>query len=161
MASPIYPIEGVVLDSTGDMVPGSLAAYMTHLWDANYSQGRCYPTLAAGATVESAAANWTLAPAFWPVVPVGGIASNYHICSVTIETCDKNGEFELALYYGVGNTLMCTKRFSYAGGWFGNSVYLVPSVPLVADTQIDAKLAYSLGGGGKATITMSIDYRLL
>jgi len=160
MVTPIWPIEGVALNSAGDMVVDSLAGYVTHLYDANYTEGRCYPTLADGATVESAAVNWTLAPAFWPVVPINAIASAYHISAVVVETCDKNGTFELALYYGAGNTLMATVRFSYLGGFFGNSIYLVPSLLLPANTQIDAKLAYSLGGGGKATITTSIIYRI-
>jgi hypothetical protein len=160
MVTPIWPIEGVALDSTSDMVAGSLAAYVTHLYDANYTEGRCYPTLAAGATVESAAVNWTLAPAFWPVVPINTIASAYHVSAVVVETCDKNGAFELAIYYSAANTLMSTIRFSYIGGFWGNAVYLVPSVLIPANAQIDAKLAYSLGGGGKATITMSIIYRL-
>ena len=161
MVTPIWPIEGVAMNSAGDMVVGSLAGYVTHLYDANYTQGRCWPTLVDGATVESAAVNWTLSPAFWPVVGVGDIAVPYHVSAVVVETCDKLGVFELALYYGAGNTLMSTVRFSIAGGFLGNAVYLVPSVLIPTNSQIDAKLAYNLGGGGKATITMSIIYRVL
>ena len=159
--TPLWPLEGKILNSAGDMVTGSLADYITHLYNANYTEGRCYPTLAAGATVTSAAVNWTLSAAFAPIVPINTILVPYHVSAVVIETCDKNGTFELAIYRGATNILMSTIRFSYLGGFFGNSVYLIPSVLIPANSQIDAKLAYSLGGGGAATITMSLIYRVL
>ena len=159
--TPIWTIEGVALNSASDMVANSLASYVTHLYNANYTETRVYPTLAAGATVESAAANWTLAPAFWPVVPITTILVPYHLCAIVIESCDKDGGFELAMYEGAGHTLISTVRFSYLGGFFGNAVYLLPGVLIAANAQIDAKLAYALGGAGKATMTMSVIYRIL
>jgi hypothetical protein len=117
--------------------------------------------LTDGVTVLSDTTDWGLG-ALTPVVPINTIASAYHISAVVIETCDQNGVFELALYYGVGNTLMSTVRFSYFGGFFGNTVYLTPSVKIPANSQIDVRLAYSDGFTvAQATITMSIIYRIL
>ena len=151
----IWPIEGVAL---GTPVAGSLAAYIASLYSANYSEGRCYPTLAAGAPIVSGI-TWAPSAAFAPIVPINTIAVPYHISAVVIEACDKDGSFELAIYYGAGHTLMSTIRFAYLGGFFGNSVFLAPSILLPANTQIDGKLATS--GGVAATIAMSIIYRTL
>jgi len=159
--TPIWMLEGVALESVDPAVAGSLAAYVRSLYNANYTEGRCYPTLAAGMPVVSAAVNWTLSAGFASIVPINTIQVPYHVSAVVVETCNKDGAFELAIYHGAGNTLMSTVRFSYLGGFFGNSIYLVPSVLLAANEQIDAKLAYSLGGGGAATITMSVIYRIL
>jgi len=139
-------------------VAGSLADYVNNLYKANYTQGRCYPTLAAGKTVVSGI-NWTLSAAFAVLVPINTIHVPYHASAVVIETCDTDGVYELAVYYGAGNTLMATIRFSYLGGFFGNSIYLLPSVALAAEAQLDMKLAIS--GGVAGTITASVIYRIL
>jgi len=159
--SPIHYFEEVVADSTGDAIEGSLSKRIVSLYNANYTQGRCYPTLAPGVTVLSDNTDWGLG-AFTTIVPLNGIASNYHLSAVVIETCNQNGVFEMPIYYGAGQTLMATTRFSYLGGFFGNSIYLTPSVKIPANSKIDVKLAYSGGFSvGVATITMSVIYRLL
>jgi hypothetical protein len=162
MATPIWPIEGVALNSTGDRVTGSLGAYVTSLYNSNYTEGRCYPTLAAGATIASpvaGTANWTLG-GYGAVVPINTITTAYFVWAVIIETCNQDAVYELAIYNGAGHTLISTVRFSYLGGFFGNSVYRVPSVQLPANSQIDMKLASSNGFAFQATITASIVYRL-
>ena len=159
--TPLWSLEGKALNSTGDMVDTSLAGRISQLYNANYTEGRCYPSLTDGATVESAAVNWTLSPAFWPVIPINTVGVPYHVSAVAIETCDKDGVFELAIYRGVANTLMATARFSSVTGFILNPFLLIPSVFIPANSQIDAKLAYNLGGGGKATIKMSLIYRIL
>lgn len=156
--TPIWPIEGVALNSTAAMVTDSLASKVSRLYNANYSEGRCYPTLAAGKTVVSGI-NWALSAAFAVLVPINTIAVPYHISAVSIETCSLDGVFELAVYHGAGNALMSTVRFSYLGGFFGNSMFLLPSVLLAANEQVDMKLATS--GGVAATITVSVIYRIL
>lgn len=156
--TPIWPIEGVALNSTAAMVTDSLASKVSRLYNANYSEGRCYPTLAAGKTVVSGI-NWTLSAAFAVLVPINTILVPYHISHVVVETCTTDGVYELAVYHGAGNTLMSTVRFSYAGGFFGNSVYYLSSVLLAANEQVDMKLAIS--GGVAGTITVSVVYRIL
>lgn len=155
MPTPIWPIEGVALSSP---VTGSLAAYVRSLYNANYTEGRCYPTLATGKTVVSGI-NWALSAAFAVLVPINTILVPYHASAVVIETCTTDGVYELAIYRGAANTLMSTIRFSFAGGFFGNSVFLIPSVLLAANEQLDMKLAIS--GGVAGTITCSIIYRVL
>ena len=162
MATPIWPIEGVTLNSTGELIAGSLGGLVQNLYNANYTQTRCYPTLAKGADVVSGVANWAISAGYSAIVPINTITSNYHVSAVIVETAGAfNGEYELVLYYGAGHTLMATARFAVVGGFILNPFMLVPSVLIPANTQIDARLAYSLGGGGAATVTMSIVYRLL
>jgi hypothetical protein len=151
----VWPIEGVAL---GSPVAGSLAAYVRSFYNANYTEGRCYPTLAAGKTVVSGI-NWALSAAFAALVPINTIHVPYHVSTIVIETCTTDGVYELALYHGVANTLMATLRFSVIGGFFGNSVFLSPSILLAAEEQTDMKLAIS--GGVAGTITCSIIYRVL
>jgi len=160
MGTPIWDIEGVALDSTGESVDNSLGDLTQSLYNANYTEGRVYPTLAAGATVVSANANWTLG-ALATVVPASQITVAYHVSSVIIETCDRNAVFELALYHGAGSALVSTVRFAVTGGFFGNSVYLVPSIKIPANDRIQAALASSDGANFVATITISIVYRQL
>jgi hypothetical protein len=159
MTTPIWPIEGVAL---GTPISGSLGDYLKNLWEANYTEGRCYPTLDNGNPVISGAADWTLSAAFHPVVPLNGIATPYHISAVVIESCDLDGVFELAIYHGAGHTLMSTYRFAQDGGFFGNMAYQLPSLLLDANEQVDAKLAFSdATAQGSATITVSVVYRIL
>ena len=160
--TPIWPVEGVAINSTAALVTGSLGDYVKSLWDANYTPGRCYPTLATGCLITSGAADWALSAAFWPIVPINTIGVPYHISAVVIESVIHDGVYELALYHGAGNTLMSTYRFAQLGGFFGNMAYLVPSLKLLANEQVDAKLAFDgATAHGAQNITISIVYRIL
>jgi hypothetical protein len=159
--SPIHYFEEVVADSTGDAIEGSLSDRLIGLYNANYTRGRVYPTLADGVTVLSDNTDWGLG-VITEVVPANTIASAYHISSFDIESCNRDGTLELAIYYGAGDTLMTTRRFSVNGGFFGNMTYLTPSVKIPANSQIRVRLAYGDGAAvGVATITMSVLYRIL
>jgi hypothetical protein len=160
MGTPIWQIEGVALDSTSESVTNSLGDLVQSLYNANYTQGRVYPTLAAGATIVSANADWTLG-ALATIIPASTVAVPFHISSVVVETCNQNAIFELAIYQGAGDTLVSTIRFAVTGGFFGNTVYLIPSVKLAANVRIRAALASSDGAANQATITASLVYRLL
>jgi len=93
------------------------------------------------------------------IVPTATITSRFHIHNVQIESCDKNGIFQLALYRGATENLISTIRFAVVGGFWGNSVYVVASEVCAANDQIRAKLAYSnVTGLGIATMTFSICY---
>jgi len=118
-----------------------------------------YPTLAAGATVVSAAVNWTYGD-YATIIPAAAIAVPFDIQSISIETCDKTAIFELQLYKGASDEIIATKRFAFELGFYGNSVYLVSGANIEAGARIRARLASSAGGAGAATITMSVSYIL-
>lgn len=153
--TPIWPLEG---QAVGTPVTGSVADKLSQLYNANYTQGRCYPTLAAGKTVVSGI-NWNLSAAFAVLVPINTIAVPYHVSAVIIETCSLDGQFEIAIYQGVANTLMATGRFSSVTGYLLNPIIPIPSLRLVANTQLDMKVATS--GGVAVTLTVSIIYRFV
>lgn len=156
MGTPIWAIEGVALDSTSEMVAGSLGDKVTDLLGAVNILVAIYPTLAVGATVSTGNGAW-VEGAYFPVVPINAISNPYHIHGVCVETCTlAGGVFELSLYTGVGHVEAARMRFPVVGGFFGNIVDLVTGVRVAANSQIDAKLASSVGTPD--TITMSVWY---
>ena len=155
--TPIWPIEGIALNSTGDLVADSLGAKVTDLLGAVNIYVGVYPSGVVGATVTSGTGAWVESPAFWPVVPADTIENPFHIHGISIETSDvAGGTFELSLYAGVGNTEVARCRFAIVGGLFGNIVDLITGVRIAADSQIDAKLRCSVGTPD--TLTISIRY---
>ena len=118
-----------------------------------------YPTLAAGATVVSGAADWTLG-AFATIVPASTITELFHIHCLSIESLDKNATFELVLYSGDADTEVSRTRFTAIGGFWGNAHYRIDSPFVAANSRIRAKLASSDGLANQATLTMAICYAI-
>ena len=132
-------------------------AYLRQLYDQIAQERQVYPTLAAGATVISAAADWAYG-AYATVVPINTITHDFHILGVSIESCDKNAVFQLELYKGAGDEVATAVRFAINGGFFGNQVYVVGSKIVDANAQVRARLASSDGLANQATMTFSIIY---
>jgi len=129
--------------------------------DDIYSPVLVFPTMAAGATIVSAAVNWTLAAPAVIMPAVSAPAVPYLVQALVIESMSKNGEFEFVLYYGNANTEFARVRFSQLGGFFGYCVLQTPSVLIPAGARIYGALACSTGGGGAATATVSIIHRVV
>ena len=157
MGTPIWAIEGVALDSTGEMVADSLGDKVTELLAHINAEGQVYPTLAAGATIVSSNTDWVLG-AVTEVVPINTITTIFHVHDVSIESCDRDAVFELVLYYGAGDTEFSRKRFAISGGFFGNVQIPMTGVKVPANSRVRAALASSNGTALVATITMSITY---
>lgn len=157
MATPIWQIEGVAIDSTGDMVSGSLGDVANEVLYHINAQGQVYPTLADGATIISANADWTLG-AVAEIVPVNTITTVFHIHAVSVESCDRDAVFELVLYAGAGDTEVARVRFAITGGFFGNVQETVTCVKIAANSRVRAALASSNGAAQIATITVSVVY---
>jgi hypothetical protein len=164
MATPLWPLEGVALETDGAAVAGSLAYRILRMYDDAYAPVFVYPTLAAGATVVTPVANWTLGN-LATVVPINTIHNPFLIHIVTIETLTAvgpdtpDGVYELVIYAGPADSEVARVRFSITGGFFGNSVYRLPSALVPANSVVKAALAASTGGGGAKTATISIAYR--
>ena len=159
MATPIHSIEGVALDSTGEMVAGSLGAGMEAVAAHFADPGSVWPTLANGVDVVSAGDDWTLGN-FATIVAAEDIATGFHVDSVNVEAIDQDAVFEMVLYYGAGDTEMNRVRFAAEGGFFGNARYPVNSLHIPGDSQVRAKLASSNGAAFVATIRISLGIRL-
>ena len=158
--TPIWPIEGVALESVTSAVAGSLAYRILRMYDDTNQPVLVYPTLAAGATVASAATDWGLG-ALAQVVPATTITSNFLVQLIAVETMSKNGVYELVLYSGADDDEVARIRFSVIGGFFGNTVFRVPGTLVAANSRIRAALACSDGLAGAATATVSIGYRVV
>jgi hypothetical protein len=156
MTSPIHPIEGVVLNSTGGMVTGSLADRVNILGAYFSEEAKVYPTLTAGVAVVSANLDWALGvPA--TIIPANTVTVPYYIHAVVVESCSKNAVFEMVLYQGALDVEVARNRFAVSGGFFGN--YFTLNGPLIpANARIRAALACSSGAMAAATITMSLCY---
>jgi len=149
---------GDVIGSKLDTHDGdSLYSRVDAVVDSIASERQVYPTLAVGATVVSAAADWTYG-AYATVVPATTITNYFHILGISIESCDQNAVFQLELYKGGADDIVAAVRFAVVGGFFGNQVYIVGSEHIDAEEQIRARLASSDGTANQATITMSVVY---
>lgn len=135
----------------------SLYALLTDVKEHTHCVELVYPTLANGATVVSAAADWTLG-AYATIVPASTITSDFHIHGVSLESMDKNAVFQLEIYYGAADVLVTQVRFAVQGGFFGNSFYRIASIEVPADSRIRARLASSDGLANQATATIAIAY---
>jgi hypothetical protein len=150
-------LRDVVGNKTDTVAGDSLYALTLDVYENMNRQVYVYPTLAAGATVLSGTADWSYG-AYAEVVPASTITNDYHIRSVQIETCDENAIFQLELYSGAGDTLVSAVRFSVAGGFFGNSVYVIGSAHVAANSRLRARIASSNGTAAQATTTVSVSY---
>jgi hypothetical protein len=128
------------------------------MYDDKYQPILVYPTLAAGATLVSTVANWTLAVPV-DIIPAATIHTNFLLSIVSVETLDKNGTFELVIYQGAADLEVSRVRFSVLGGFFGNSVFVLPGALITAEARVRGSIAYSAGAGGAATATVSLGYR--
>lgn len=150
-------IIDVVGSKTDTFAGDSVYSRLDEVYDNLNIERRVYPTLVAGATVVSAAADWTLG-AYAEIVPAGTITNNFHILNISIESMNKNGVFQLELYKGAGDDLITTVRFAVVGGFWGNSVYVVGAEEIDANARVRARLASSDGLANQATATISICY---
>ena len=156
MTTPIWPIEGVALDSTGDMVTGSLAAKVNTLGAYFSEKLRVYPTLAAGTTIVSDNTDWGLGT-ITQIMPASTVAVDFYLHALVIESCTKDGVYEMVIYQGADDTEVARVRFAVAGGFFGN--FFVLSGPLIpANARIRAQLACNTGLAAAATMTVSLSY---
>lgn len=159
MATPIHAIEGVALDSTGEMVVGSLGDRTEQVAAHFADPATVYPTLANGIDVVSANTNWVLGN-FSTIVAFEAIGTAYHVDTVSVEAISHDAVFEMVLYYGAGDTEFNRVRFTASGGYFGNTRYVSSGLHIPADSQIRAKLASSNGTAQIATIRISLHIRL-
>jgi hypothetical protein len=136
---------------------GSLYGRVQELYDYLNNERLCYPSLAAGASVVSANADWTYG-SYAEVVPASTITSDYHIVAVSIEACDRNAVFQLELYKGASDDVVQAVRFAVEGGFYGNQIYVLGSEEVDANSQVRARLASSNGAAEIATVAISIVY---
>jgi hypothetical protein len=137
--------------------PGVAATQVKEILDFHQNERLVYPSLAAGATVISANANWTYG-AYATVIPINTITNAFHVVAISIESCDRDAVFQLELYKGAGDDIVTAVRFAVQGGFFGNQLYVLGSEEIDANSLVRARLASSNGLAQIATIGVSVVY---
>ena len=132
----------------------TIFANVDDLWFDKHSGINVYPTLADSVTVTSNAAAWTLG-GFAEVVPINTITAEFHIHRVAVSAASANGEYELVLYNGT--TEIGRVSFSRTDKKDDIEGLIFSTEHIAADSQIQAKLAFS-GGGGAKTAKVKIWY---
>lgn len=152
-------IADVIGNKLDTAAGSSLYALLKRIDLDHHNEIQCYPSLADGAQVVSANANWAYG-AYAQIVPVATIvAADFNIHYVTIEACNKDGRFQLELYYGAADTVFATVRYSVIGGFFGNTVVTaLSSPPIPAGSRIRARLASDDGLANQCTQRISLAY---
>jgi hypothetical protein len=157
MATPIWDIEGVALESGGTAKAGSLASVILRMYNDKYLLGSVHPSLAAGVALPSANADWGLG-AITEIVAANHIITDYIVHKVVIETMDKAGVFELVLYYGAADTEFARVRFAIIDVG-GNATCEISGQLIPANSRIRAQLACSTGLAAVANSTISLAFR--
>ena len=121
--------------------------------DHVHKAAKVFPTLGAGVTVTGAAGAWTLGN-YAEVAAANDITSDFDIHYIVVEDISATGVYELVLYAATTEI----GRIRLVKSAAQDSVLSHPFQCAIqpANTQIQAKLASSSGGGD--TITISLEY---
>lgn len=117
-----------------------------------HSASCIYPTLAAGVTATTAAGAWTLGN-FVEVVPVNTITEDFDIHHINIEAVSADDCYEIVLY---AETTEIGRVRGYVKDQASHPNWKFQDKLIAANSQIQAKVASSLGGA--ATMTISLHY---
>jgi len=110
--------------------------------DHNHKPSKVWPTLAAGVSVASDAAAWTLG-SFVEVMAADDEPADFDIHFVKVESMDDNTVYELVLYYGADDIECARVRFvKDATSWTGDVPCQTPVIP--GGSRIRAKCASAL-----------------
>ena len=119
------------------------------LWDEQNRRQYVYPTLADGVTVTAHPTAWTLG-SFASAIPLGTIAVPFYIYAAHVTDLSVAGDYEMVLYQVITEI----GRFSFSNEVEGLRIGVISAI---ANTQIRAKLACSVGG---ATAKIKLWYHL-
>ncbi len=144
----------------------TLFGRLKELIEHAHTAQKVYPTQAEevggnegdGVTLTTAAENWALGTIV-EIVPANKITSPFDIHEILIEdvnTQDKT--YELALYYGAGDTECGRTRFAATSLKGGVPAVAMATILIPANSRIKGRLA--IEDGNSKTIKMSIRYHL-
>ncbi len=115
-----------------------------------------YPTLAGPVAIPANGGGWTLG-ALTQVIPINQIATNYSIKEVIISDMSANADYQLALYFGAGNTLWAETGFTRSGAQVSSLVVAVSGIVIPANSILKAAIADSVG---TSTLKIKVTYHL-
>lgn len=115
-----------------------------------------YPTLAGPVAIPANGGAWALG-ALTQVIPINQIATSYSIKEVIISAMSANADFELALYYGAGDTLWAETGFTRGGAQLSSLRVAVGGIVIPANSIFKAAIADSIG---TSTLEIKVTYHL-
>jgi len=133
----------------------SIFAEIHTLADHAHKSTKCYPSLAAGETVISAAGAWDLGD-FKEIMPADTATNWFDVHYINVENMDTNGQYELWLYHGLADTFYCRLRFSKSAVKDVAAGLSIQTPVIAKGDRIRAKVAHS--AGGLAEVTISLEY---
>ena len=133
----------------------SISASLKEIEDRFTRPTQVYPTLAAGVTATGAAGAWTLG-AKVEIVPASTITNAFHITGLGIEALSVVDSYQLEVYYGAGDTLAGTARFSRTATQ--DSPQYIPFTTLEIPANSRVRCAIASASGGSDTAKISIAY---
>jgi hypothetical protein len=149
-------IQGAVIQALNTAEPSSIAEdsvyeRLLEIEQHVHSAAKCYPTLAAGVTVTGGAGAWQLGN-YVEIVPASTITSKFDIHWINVGSASASDTYELVLY--AATTEIGRVRFTRPSGSTTNSFAPFMCDLVAANTQIQAKIASSSGGGDTAVISI-------
>jgi hypothetical protein len=128
---------------------GGIYAIKRHI----HAESKVYPTLAPGVVVTGGAGAWQLGN-FAEIVPVNTITTPFDIHFLNISNASVADTFELVLYAAAVEIGRIRVTRSLGAQLVNPVTFMTPLI--AANTQIQAKVASSSGGGD--TLTIAIVY---
>jgi hypothetical protein len=150
----------VIGQKTDTEVGNSVYSLLYRLDVDHHAATNVYPSLAAGAQIISAAADWAYGISTDIVPAAGGIATDFRLRFLILEACSDDGVFQLELTYGNADIIFLTMRYAVIGGFFGNQILqMLSSVLIPGGSRVRGRLASSDGLANQCTQRLSIAYR--
>ena len=115
-----------------------------------------YPNLAAPIVLPAQGGAWAYG-ALTQIVPINTITTDYSLREVIISAMSANADFELAIYYGAGDTLWAQAGFTRGGAQISSLVVGVSGIVIPANSVLKAAVADSVG---TSTLEIKITYHL-
>lgn len=128
--------------------------YVHVLHDHAHSAQNIYPTGAAPVQLTSGVGAWALGT-ITEIVPASTITSDFDIHWMDISNPDTNGDYEIELYYGAGDTFAARVAFTRTGVFTGSITKPVTTILIPANSRIRAKMQ---DGSGESTAKVKIYY---
>jgi hypothetical protein len=134
----------------------TLAGRVHALEEHQHSAGKIYPNLADSIQLTAEAADWGLGGALVEIIPAAGIGQDFDIHFIYLSAVSAVREYQVLLYYGAGDTFLCSKAFRRTAGIEPVLDRRVQTVIIPAGSRVRARLASA--GGVADTAEIKLEY---
>jgi hypothetical protein len=151
MGTSVYNHSGIGNYSDSSTVTTSLFGLLAGLDDHNHKRSYVYPSGVAPVTVTAGAGAY-VAGNYAEIVPANTITKRFCLNYISIENISANGSYEITLYSGT--TEIGSSRFTKNAQQDGTMNVPIQTDLIDANSQVQAKLMSSAGGGDTANVSL-------